>query len=148
MKCPACGSMETKVIDSRVIEKWKWIKRRRSCEYCEHRFTTIEKIIVTDLIVIKRDHTKELYDRDKIKKSLTIAYWKKNFSMETIDDLTAQLEAKWSGSGKEITSKKIGEDILELLKKTDEIAYVRFASVFMEFDWIDDFAKFVKEPHK
>lgn len=137
--------MDTKVVDSRVIEDGKWIRRRRSCEYCSHRFSTIEKIVVTELVVIKKDWSKALYDKAKIKRSLAIAYGKKNFSMEKIEDLISQLEAKRSWKGKEITSVQIWEDILALLKETDEIAYVRFASVFMEFDWVDDFAKFVSE---
>lgn len=145
MKCPACTNMDTKVVDSRVIEDGKGIRRRRACEYCSHRFTTIEKIIVTDLVVNKKDWSKALYDRDKIKRSLVIAYGKKNFSMEKIEELIAQLEAKRSWWWKDIDSVKIGEDILSLLKETDEIAYVRFASVFMEFDGVEDFAKFVSE---
>ncbi len=145
MKCPACTNMETKVVDSRVIEDGKGIRRRRSCEYCSHRFSTIEKMVVTDLVVIKKEWSKAMYDRDKIKRSLAIAYGKKNFSMDKIEDLVAQLEAKWSWWWKEITSVQIWEDILALLKETDEIAYVRFASVFMEFDWVEDFAKFVSK---
>lgn len=96
MKCPACGNMETKVVDSRVIEEGKGIRRRRSCEYCEHRFTTLEKIIVTDLIVQKKDGSREMYDRDKLKKAMVIAFGKKDFSMERIEDMISTLEAKRS----------------------------------------------------
>lgn len=145
MKCPACNASETKVVDSRTVENGKAIRRRRACEVCNYRYTTIEKMIVTDLVVIKRDDKKELYDRDKVKKSLVIAYGKKNFSMEKIEELIAQLESTRSWKRKEITSKQIWKDILALLKETDEIAYVRFASVFMDFNWIEDFAKFVSD---
>lgn len=145
MKCPSCWNMETKVLDSRVVDDWRWIRRRRSCEYCEQRFSTIEKIVVTDLVVIKKDWSKEMYDRDKLKKALVIAYGKKNISMERIEDIMANLEAKWLGMGKEITSKKIGEDVLHALKEIDEVAYLRFASVFMEFSWIDDFKAALKK---
>ncbi len=139
MKCPKCANMETKVIDSRVIEDGKCIRRRRSCEYCEHRFTTYEKVAVTDLFVIKRNGIKQIYDRDKLKKALVIAYGKKNFSLEKIDDIIWKLENKRSGMWKEITSKQIGQDVLDILSKEDDIAYVRFASVFMEFETKKDF---------
>lgn len=145
MKCPSCGNGETKVLDSRVVDDWRGIRRRRVCEYCWQRFSTMEKIVVTDLVVIKKDWTKELYDRDKLKKALVIAYGKKNISMERIDDIIANLEAKWLWVGKEITSKKIGEDVLAALKEIDEVAYLRFASVFMEFSWIDDFKAALKK---
>lgn len=143
MKCPACGNMETKVVDSRVVEDGKGIRRRRSCEYCEHRFTTLEKIIVTDLIVQKKDGSRELYDRDKLKRAMVIAFGKKDFSMERIEDMISNLEAKRSGMGKEIPSTKIGEDVLAALKEQNEVAYVRFASVFMEFEGIADFKQIV-----
>jgi transcriptional repressor NrdR len=127
-----------------VIEDGKAIRRRRSCEYCEHRFSTSERVVVTDLIVLKKDGSKELYDRDKLKRALIIAFGKKDFSLEKIDDIISKLEAKWSGKGKEITSVKIGEDILTSLKEVSEVAYVRFASVFMEFDGMKDFKKILK----
>ncbi len=105
----------------------------------------MEKIVVTDLVVIKKDWSKELYDRDKLKKALVIAYGKKNISMERIDDIIANLEAKWLGIGKEITSIKIGQDVLSALKWVDEVAYLRFASVFMEFNGIEDFKEALKK---
>lgn len=144
MKCPACGNMETKVVDSRVVEDGKAIRRRRSCEYCEHRYSTSERVVVTDLVVFKKDWSKELYDKDKLKRALIIAFGKKDFSLEKIDDIISKLEAKWSWKAKEITSIKIGEDILMALKEESEVAYVRFASVFMEFDGKEDFKKILK----
>lgn len=145
MKCPSCGNGETKVLDSRVVDDGRWIRRRRVCEYCWKRYSTMEKIVVTDLVVIKKDWSKELYDRDKLKKALVIAYGKKNISMERIDDIIATLEAKRLGIWKEISSKQIGEDVLHALKQIDEVAYLRFASVFMEFSWIDDFKAALKK---
>lgn len=136
--------METKVIDSRVVEDGMGIRRRRSCEYCEHRFTTYEKVAVTDLLVIKRDGTKQMYDRDKLKRALVIAFGKKNLSLEKIDDIISKLESKRSGMGKEIASTKIGEDILNVLRNEDDVAYVRFASVFMEFETKKDFKDILK----
>lgn len=103
----------------------------------------MEKIVVTDLVIVKKDGTKELYDRDKLKKALVIAFWKKNISTELIEDILTNLEAKWLGMGKELTSKKIGEDVLHVLKTEDEVAYLRFASVFMEFEGIEDFKKWI-----
>jgi len=144
MKCPACGNMETKVVDSRVVEDGKTIRRRRSCEYCEHRFSTWERVVVTDLLVLKKDGSKELYDRDKLKRALIIAFGKKDFSLEKIDSIILKLEAKWSGKTKEITSVKIWEDLLMALREESEVAYVRFASVFMEFDGLKDFNKILE----
>jgi transcriptional repressor NrdR len=143
MKCPSCGNMETKVLDSRVVDDGRGIRRRRSCEYCEQRFSTMEKIVVTDLVIVKKDGSKELYDRDKLKKALVIAFGKKNISTELIEDILTNLEAKWLGMGKELTSKKIGEDVLHVLKSEDEVAYLRFASVFMEFEGIADFKQWI-----
>ena len=144
MKCPACGNMETKVIDSRVIEWGKAIRRRRSCEYCEHRFTTLEKIVVTDLVVKKKDGSKELYDRDKLRRALIVAFGKKHLSMETVEDILAKLESKRAWKWREITSQQIGEDVLVALKDENEFAYVRFASVFMDFDTKEDFRKILE----
>jgi len=101
----------------------------------------MEKVVVTDLVVVKKDGTKELYDRNKLKRALVIAFGKKNISTERIEDILINLESKWLSMGKEITSKKMGEDVLHVLKHEDEVAYVRFASVFMEFNGIDDFQK-------
>lgn len=94
-------------------------------------------------MVIKKDGTKQLYDRDKLKRALVIAFGKREFSMETVEEVVSTLEAKRAGKGKEIKSKKIGQDVLALLKETNEVAYVRFASVFMEFGGINDFAGFI-----
>ena len=101
-------------------------------------------MIVTDLMVLKKDESKEMYDRDKLKRALIIAFGKKNFSLEKIDDIISKLEAKRSGKSKEISSVKIGEDVLTALKEEDEVAYVRFASVFMEFDGKKDFKEILK----
>lgn len=140
MKCPACSSMETKVIDSRMVNEGSAIRRRRSCEFCAHRFTTLERLVITDLVVLKRDETKELYDRAKLKRALLIAFGKHHASLETINELILQLENKRSWS-KEITSEDLGQDVLAALETVNEFAYVRFASVFMKFGGIDDFRR-------
>ena len=136
--------METKVIDSRVVEDGMGIRRRRSCEYCEHRFTSYEKVAVTDLFVTKRDGTRQMYDRDKLRRALVIAFGKHNLSLEKIEDIIGKLENKRSGMGKEIASKKIWEDVLNVLKWENDVAYIRFASVFMEFETKKDFEKILK----
>ncbi len=144
MKCPSCGNMETKVLDSRVVDDGRGIRRRRACEYCEQRFSTMEKIVVTDLVIVKKDGSKELYDRDKLKKAMVIALGKKNISTELIEDILTNLETKRLSMGKELSSKKIGEDVLHVLKTEDEVAYLRFASVFMDFAGIEDFKQWIE----
>lgn len=143
MKCPKCGNLETKVVDSRIADDNTAIRRRRECDYCNMRFTTFERIEVTDLVVIKKDTSKELYDRVKLKRAIMLAFAKRDLSQEIIDELLFRLESKRSGEGKEIASAKIGEDVLMELKDVDQVAYVRFASVYREFDSIQDFQQFI-----
>lgn len=137
--------METRVVDSRVIEDWKVIRRRRECEYCQNRFTTFEKTWITDLIVIKKDWTKEMYDKDKIKRALLLAFAKRNVPIEKFDEIMSTLEVQWSWYWKEIPASKIWEDILQILKKEDIVAYIRFASVYQKFESLEDFKKLVDE---
>lgn len=141
MKCPKCNNMDTKVIDSRVVESGTGIRRRRTCEYCEHRFTTYEKVAVTELFVTKRDGTTEMYDKDKLRRALIVAFGKQDFSLEKIEEIISKLENKRSGMWKEISSKKIWEDILQILKSQNDVAYIRFASVFMQFENKEDFER-------
>jgi transcriptional repressor NrdR len=135
--------METKVLDSRVIDEGTAIRRRRVCEYCHHRYTTIERLIVTDLVVVKKDGSRELYERSKLRKAFILAFAKREFSAEKIDEMINSLEATWSGKGKEITSRQIGEDVMRILQKEDPVAFIRFASVYKEFDTVDDFASHI-----
>ena len=131
--------MDTKVIDSRTIEEWQTIKRRRECEFCNNRFTTFERRGTTELLVIKKDGTKEMYERQKIKKALLLAFAKRNIDKTIIENIINELEYKRSSDNTEISSKQIWDDILIALKTTDPIAYVRFASVYRAFDNLDDF---------
>lgn len=135
--------MDTKVIDSRVIEDGQTIKRRRECEFCNNRFTTFERRWTTELIIIKKDNTKEIYDRQKLKKALLLSFAKRNIDKEQLENLLNSLENKRSSEGNEITSTKIGEDILEALKNIDIVAYIRFASVYKSFANVEDFKKFI-----
>jgi transcriptional repressor NrdR len=133
--------MDTKVIDSRTIENGQAIKRRRECEFCNNRFTTFETRGTTELLIIKKDGTKEMYERQKIKRALLLSFAKRNIEKTIIENIINDLEYKRSNDNSEISSKQIGDDILEILKKTDPIAYVRFASVYRSFDNLDDFKK-------
>ncbi len=144
MKCPKCQSMETKVIDSRVIEDGQSIRRRRECEYCHHRFTTFERKWYTELVVIKKDGSKEMYDRQKLKKALLLSFAKRAIDKEQIENMINNLEAEWSSERNEITSKEIWDDVLRALKKIDPVAYVRFASVYKSFNSLQDFQKFIE----
>lgn len=144
MRCPKCNSMETKVIDSRTIDEWQAIRRRRECEYCSHRFTTFEKKEVTELTVIKKDWTKEMYDRQKLKKAIILSFAKRKYNSEEISNMITNLENKRSQQGTEITSKKIGTDVLSAIKDIDLVAYVRFASVYNSFETTQDFQQLLE----
>jgi len=143
MKCPKCQNMDTKVVDSRAIEDWQTIRRRRECEFCNNRFTTFERKGFTELMVIKKDGKKEMYDRQKLKKSLMLSFAKREFNNEKIENLLNILENKWMAEWKEISSKKIWNDILKMLKDIDPVVYIRFASVYKSFDGVEDFKKFI-----
>ncbi len=135
--------METKVIDSRTIEWWQTIKRRRECEFCENRFTTFERRGTTELMVIKKDGTKEMYDRQKLKKALLLSFAKRDINKEDLEALLNSLETQRSGEGNEVSSIQIGDDIVKALKNIDAVAYVRFASVYKSFNNLEDFKKFI-----
>ncbi len=145
MKCPKCQNVETKVVDSRMIEDWQTIRRRRECEFCGNRFTTFERKWFTELMVIKKDKTKEMYDRQKLKKSLMLSFAKREFNNEKIENLLNNLENKRISEGTEISSKQIGDDILEMLKEIDPVVYIRFASVYKSFDSLEDFRNFIDD---
>lgn len=143
MKCPKCNNMDTKVIDSRVIEDGQSIRRRRECEFCNHRYTTFERKWYTEITVVKKNGEKEMYDRQKLKRSIFLACAKRKIDKESIETMISNLEADWSTDKNEITSKEIWDDVLRALKKLDSVAYVRFASVYKSFDDLDDFKKYI-----
>lgn len=144
MKCPKCTHNSTKVLDSRESQDWAIIRRRRECEKCENRFTTFEKVGITDLVVVKKNGSKELYDRQKVTRALLLAYAKRNVGMDKIEELVAKLESGRSGE-REINSWEIWEDILQVLKDEDTVAYIRFASVYMNFNSLEDFQKILDQ---
>lgn len=143
MKCPKCQNVDTKVLDSRVVQDGTAIRRRRECEYCSHRFTTFEKMGITDLVVIKKDGSRAMYDRSKITKAFLLAYAKRDIAMDKIEEMVSSLELSWAGES-EVTSKQIGHDILRALKNEDPVAYIRFASVYMNFNSREDFQDLMK----
>lgn len=141
MKCPKCKAKTTRVLDSRETEEGKAVRRRRECMKCEYRFTTFERIEKNNLIVIKRNEAREPYFRDKVEKGIWRACEKRPVTQQQIDDIIQVLEDKWRSIGKEIPSEVIGEGIMEELKKLDEVAYIRFASVYRHFKDIESFQK-------
>jgi transcriptional repressor NrdR len=141
MKCPHCDNSDTKVIDSREVEEGRAIRRRRECEKCTERFSTREKIEILNLIVSKRDGEKEEYNKDKLTNSLSIAT-NKRLKENELEDLIAGVEAQIFARGKnKIETREIGNIILERLKKLDEVAYLRYASVFKSFGSGNRFTK-------
>ena len=142
MKCPFCNYKDTKVVDSRETNENKTIRRRRECEKCKTRFSTYENVEVLNKIVVKRNGEKEPYKKEKMEKSIKLAT-NKRIKNEDLKNLLDEIEVAVNCFGKaEISSKKIGQIILEELKKRDEVAYLRFASVFKSFG---SGKRFVKE---
>ncbi|MDD4319044.1 MAG: transcriptional regulator NrdR [Candidatus Peribacteraceae bacterium] len=139
MFCPRCKSEDTNVIDSRLSEEGKAVRRRRECPKCNHRFTTFERQELSNLIVVKRDGTREPYSRTKIERGVWIACTKRPVTQEQIDQLLGKLEEKWGGNRKEVASSTIGTDVMKELKRLDEVAYIRFASVHREFKDVEEF---------
>ncbi|MCD6420050.1 MAG: transcriptional repressor NrdR [Synergistetes bacterium] len=149
MKCPFCGSNETKVVDSREVENGSAIRRRRLCLECGRRFTTYERVERTPLIVIKKDGRRELFDQQKVLNGILKACEKRNIPMEEIERIASSITNKaYEGATPEISSRRIGELVMEELKSLDQVAYVRFASVYREFRDVDQFLEALKELSK
>lgn len=140
MKCPFCGYEDTRVIDSRPSEDRSTIRRRRICEKCQKRFTTYEKVETMPLIVIKKDGSRQTFDREKLIERILRACHKRKVSLTEIEKLADEIEnAALSSLNKEISTSEIGEKVLMGLWKLDEVAYIRFASVYREFVDLDSF---------
>ena len=138
MKCPSCGYAESKVLDSRPAEGS--IRRRRECLGCQSRFTTYERVEETPVMVVKKDGSRQLFDRTKIQKGIMHACQKRPVSYEEMEKLVREVEIQVQSSGEnEISSAAIGEMIMEGLKSLDEVAYVRFASVYRQFKDLNTF---------
>lgn len=143
MRCPNCGFADSKVVDSRPIEEGNSIRRRRECLACQKRFTTFEVIESMQILVVKKNGTKELFDRSKLLSGIMKACQKRPVNGE---EIAAEIEAELQNSlVQEVTSRRLGEMIMYKLKARDDVAYVRFASVYREFKDLDTFLAELKE---
>lgn len=140
MKCPYCGHEESKVVDSRSSDDAERIRRRRECCRCGKRFTTYETIELVPVIVVKRDNSREAFDKNKLLSGLLKACEKRPVPLETIEGIANSIEGRLqSSSEREVTSEKVGEMAMDALRGVDEVAYVRFASVYRQFKDINTF---------
>ncbi len=145
MRCPFCGHDETKVVDSRVSESQDAIRRRRECLSCEQRFTTYERVEEMPLMVLKKDGHREPFDRGKLMRGLVVATVKRNVTAQQLEGLIDDVEAELHNSFRyEISAKQLGDLVLEQLKGLDRVAYVRFASVYKDFQDLDEFTRELK----
>ena len=150
MKCPYCGYQESKVVDSRHSEDGLSIRRRRECMGCQRRFTTYEVVESLPIIVVKRDGSHQKFDRNKVLNSMIRAFDKRKVNVEDLDRITTEIEQTIQNSlEREITTDQIGEMVMERLKPIDEVAYIRFASVYRRFQDVNSFmreiTKFLEE---
>ena len=142
MLCPYCGSNRTRVIDSRFVGSDNSIRRRRVCDACKRRFTTYERVYTIEITVIKKNGNREPFDRNKVLNGILKACEKRPISRERMEEVAEKIERKLiSQNKKEVTSRKIGEMVMNELYKLDPVAYIRFASVYNNFDSPDQFRK-------
>ena len=140
MRCPSCGSLDTQVKDSRPTEDSSVIRRRRVCLSCNFRFTTFERVQLRELIVIKRNGRRVPFDRDKLLRSVQIALRKRPVEPERIDQMVSKIVRELESQGEsEVSSETIGETVMAYLRELDDVAYVRFASVYMDFKDVREF---------
>lgn len=146
MKCPFCDNPDTKVIDSRPTEEGHAIRRRRGCDRCNKRFTTYEKVEETILMVVKKDGKREAFDRNKLLRGITRACEKRPVSLAAMESMVDEIERKLNNlMEKEVASDYIGELVMDELKDVDEVAYVRFASVYRQFTDVNTFMKEIEK---
>ena len=149
MKCPYCSNPDTRVIDSRLTDSNDTVRRRRMCEKCSKRFTTYERMENQPIAVIKKDDTRQPFDRNKILSGLIRACIKRNIGTEVLNKIVDDIENEISNMpSNEIQSKEIGNLVLKRLKNLDKVAYIRFASVYKQFDSIKQFTKELSELQK
>ena len=142
MKCPFCGAIDSKVIDSRPTEDGEKIRRRRECLSCKKRFTTYEMMESLPLVVVKKDGSRQSFDRNKVMSGLIRACEKRPVSINTLEEIVTEIEQVLQNEmEREVSSAEIGELVMERLKKVDEVAYVRFASVYRQFKDINTFMR-------
>lgn len=144
MKCPYCGHQEDRVLDSRSVRDGESVKRRRECLRCGRRFTTYETIEEMEVMVVKKDQRREPFERAKVFKGMKAACEKRPVSMETLESVADEIERTIYNSGiREVSSAEIGEMVIEALRKIDQVAYVRFASVYRQFEDVTQFKEIV-----
>jgi transcriptional repressor NrdR len=139
MKCPACGNFEDKVVETRESKEGNYIRRRRECLQCGKRFTTYEKVEDIPLMVVKKDGRRETFDIDKVRKGLYRAVEKRPIPIKQIEQIAQQVEEMVSNQEKEVAASQVGEFIMGKLKSLDKVAYVRFASVYLDFRSLEEF---------
>ncbi|KON86790.1 transcriptional regulator NrdR [Sporosarcina globispora] len=146
MRCPSCQNNNTRVLDSRPVDDSRSIRRRRECEECGYRFTTFEKVEEIPLIVVKKEGTREEFSREKILRGLIKACEKRPVALKDLEDITFEVEKELRSNGvSEIKSDEIGEMVMDRLANVDDVAYVRFASVYRQFKDINVFIDELKE---
>ena len=146
MKCPACGCLKSQVVDSRPSADGGSIRRRRECLACQKRFTTYENIETLPLVVIKKDHSREMFDRNKLLKSIIRVCDKRQVTIEQMENAVTEIEQALQNTlQNEVTSDRIGEMVMSKLKDLDEVAYIRFASVYRQFRDISAFMDELKK---
>ena len=146
MKCPFCNSAATQVLESRVVDDGRSVRRRRCCEKCDKRFTTYEKPKTSVLWVIKKDGNREPFDRDKVKRGILRAIEKRPVSLDLVNDVVDQIEREMlNKESEEVSSISIGKAVMKRLKKIDKVAWLRFTSVYLEFEDLTDFKKIMKK---
>ncbi len=142
MRCPFCGDLESKVVDSRRSEDGQNIRRRRECLRCQRRFTTYEMVESLPIIVVKRDGTRQNFDRNKILNSMIRAFDKRRVDIADLDRITTEIEQSIQNTlEREISTDKLGEMVMERIKPMDEVAYIRFASVYRRFQDVNSFVR-------
>ena len=145
MRCPKCGCADDKVIDSRAARDGSTVRRRRECLSCGHRFSTLESVVPEDMKVVKRNGEREYYDRDKLRSGIANACWKRPVPDEDIDRIADNVtNSLLHDFDKEVPSSEIGERVMSELLKVDEVAFVRFASVYRKFTAVKDFVREIK----
>ena len=146
MKCPFCGDQESKVVDSRHSEDGLSIRRRRECLACQRRFTTYEIVESLPIIVVKRDGTRQGFDRNKILNSMVRAFDKRQVTMEQLDRIATEIEQTIQNTlDREVSTDKVGEMVMERIKPIDEVAYIRFASVYRRFQDVRSFVHEIEQ---
>lgn len=149
MYCPTCSSKNTKVVDSRLAQDGLAVKRRRECEKCNYRFSTIEETELLDIVIVKRNGNRESYERSKLSKGILQSLAKRPYTQDKFDKLIYNIERDLQKKKKrEITSEEVGEVVMKYLKKFDKIAYIRFASIYRSFQDVNKFSSEIKSLKK